>query len=269
MLSVAKTDGQVVYVTPSVQDTLGYTPEEFATRLPSPIHDDDLEQSSRVWRDVTKNPGREASLQCRVRHADGRWRWLECIGINASGDAAINGVLWSYRDVTERFAAEAELVASEERLRSMLEQTYDIFLVVDRDLNVTWANPQLTRTLGYEINEILGRSILENVHADDVDIAAENLLRALDGEVPDDPTVLRSLTKSGEWLWFDVVGADLLANPLVDGYVLCLREITHRHEVELDRRATEASACRCSWPWTTSVPGTRRSATCGASPSTS
>ena len=48
------------------------------------------------------------------------------------------------------------------------------------------------------------------------------------------------LAKSGDWLWFDVVGADLLDNPLVDGYVLCLREITHRYELELGRRATEA-----------------------------
>jgi diguanylate cyclase (GGDEF)-like protein/PAS domain S-box-containing protein len=37
-----------------------------------------------------------------------------------------------------------------------------------------------------------------------------------------------------------VVGANLLDNPLVAGYVLCLRDVTHRHALELEREATAA-----------------------------
>ena len=240
VLSIMSLTGDMIYVTPSVKPTLGYTPEEFMADIASLVHPDDVVGGQRVWNEVMAAPGGEGALRCRVRHADGSWRWLECIGINAADDPAVNGILWNYRDVTDQVNAETELMASEERLRAMLEQTYDIFLVISSDLKVTWANSQLTRTLGYQLDEILGLDILQNVHPDDVGPASENLLRALDGDVPDDPTIVRSLTKDGEWRWFDVVGADLLDNPLVDGYVLCLRDITHRHEVEIERRSTEA-----------------------------
>ncbi len=240
LLSVGSPEGELVYVTPTVRDTLGYEPEYFTSEIASIVHPDDARRVSRTWRDVLDTPGGENSLQCRLRHADGSYRWFECIGVNANDVAAIGGSLWNFRDVTEQMNAQTELLASEERLRSMLEQTYDIFVVVSRDHQITWANKQLTQTLGYELDEVMGIDILIGVHPDDVDAAATNLLRAIAGEVPDDPTLVRVLAKSGEWLWFDVVGADLLDNPLVDGYVLCLREITHRHEIELGRRATEA-----------------------------
>jgi diguanylate cyclase (GGDEF)-like protein/PAS domain S-box-containing protein len=240
LLSVASRDGRIVYVTPAVRDTLGYDPNDFVVDAVSLIHPDDLAQVGRRWERLIDQPSLQDTLQCRVRHADGTWRWFSCVGVNAIDDPAVNGVLWSFRDITEQIEAEAELLSSEERLRALLEQTYDIFLVMSRDLKLMWANPQLTRTLGYDVDEVVGLEILSVVHPDDVDVAADNLRRALAGEVPDDPTIVRAATKDGEWLWFDVVGADLLDNPLVDGYVLCLREITHRHEVELGRRAVEA-----------------------------
>jgi diguanylate cyclase (GGDEF)-like protein/PAS domain S-box-containing protein len=149
-------------------------------------------------------------------------------------------VLGVRRDITAQLDVERELAANEERLRSMLEQTYDIFLVISRNLEVTWANGQLTKTLGYSTDEFLGADILTYVHPDDVELAATNLASALEGRPPTDPTIVRSRAKNGEWLWFDVVGADLLDNPTVDGYVLCLREVTHRQEAELGRRATES-----------------------------
>jgi diguanylate cyclase (GGDEF)-like protein/PAS domain S-box-containing protein len=240
LLGVASAEGALVYVTPTVFETLGHTPDFFVENIASLVHPDDFARVNRTWRDVLATPGNEHAIQCRLRHADGSWRSFECVGVNASDDPAVGGVLWNFRDVTDQVTARAELLANEERLRSMLEQTYDIFLVVSREMKVTWANPQLTRTLGYELNEIMGVDILESVHPDDAGRASGNLVRALSGEVPDDPTVVRVVAKNGEWLWFDVVGADLLDNPLVDGYVLCLREITHRHELELNRRATEA-----------------------------
>src|SRR5690606_19187913 len=169
------TTGEMVYVTPSIKPTLGYTPDEFMAGIVSLLHPDDLDAGQRVWAEVMARPGGEGAIRCRVRHADGSWRWLECIGINATDQPAVRGILWNYRDITEHVVAEQDLLASEERFRAMLEQTYDIFLVVSQDMAITWANPQLTRTLGYETHEVVGQNILESVHRDDVDAATTSL----------------------------------------------------------------------------------------------
>jgi diguanylate cyclase (GGDEF)-like protein/PAS domain S-box-containing protein len=240
-LAIASAHGRLRFVTPSVRDVLGYALDTDApVDVLSWLHPDDVPLARRTWGELLDKPGSERSMRVRIAHGDGSWRSFDCVGVNALDDPAIDGVLWTYRDITAQLDAERELTANEARLRSMLEQTYDIFLVISRDLKVTWANEQLTKTLGYSTDEFLDRDILTYVHPDDIELAATNLARAIDGDPPADPTVVRSRAKNGEWRWFDVVGADLLDNPTVDGYVLCLRDVTHRQEAELSRRATES-----------------------------
>ncbi|WP_235979556.1 bifunctional diguanylate cyclase/phosphodiesterase [Rhabdothermincola sediminis] len=239
LLTVISGDGQPTYVTPSVTDSLGYSPEEFLEQLPTLVHPEDLDQARVAWMGVMAAPDARVAVTVRLRHADGSWRWVEAVGVNAVDHPAIGGVLWNYRDISDNVRAAATLAASERRFRTMLEQSYDLFLIVGGDLTIQWANPGTTTTMGYEPDEVTGLNVLDFVHPDDHELAARNLLAALAGTPPAEPTVVRARRRDGSWIWVDVVGADLRDHELVGGFALCLREVTHRQEAERRVRRSE------------------------------
>ena len=48
-------------------------------------------------------------LECRLRHADGSWRYVETALNNLFGDPSVRGLVLNSRDVSERRALEDEI----------------------------------------------------------------------------------------------------------------------------------------------------------------
>jgi diguanylate cyclase (GGDEF)-like protein/PAS domain S-box-containing protein len=239
LVSVVDAEGRTSFVTRSVTDVLGWEPETFAERAGGLIHPEDLPAMRSAWREVVDRPGNEVAAAFRLRHADGGWRQIEAVAVNALDHPALRGVVWDLRDVTRQREVEQELARSEERFRTMLERSYDVFVVVDTALAVRWTSARLTETMGWEPEEVLGRPVLDYVHPEDRDRAAHSLAEAMAGGRPEDPATVRARCRDGSWRWFEAVGADLTANEAVNGFVLCLRDVTHRQEAELARRAAD------------------------------
>jgi diguanylate cyclase (GGDEF)-like protein/PAS domain S-box-containing protein len=114
-------DGKTLYVSPSVERILGYTPKELLAFAPLDlVHPDDLE----IFKPSRKKPISErykhAPLEYRLRHKDGSYRWLEInFGSLRDGSGKIIGVQSAARDVTERRLAEQRLAEQAEELRSL------------------------------------------------------------------------------------------------------------------------------------------------------
>lgn len=107
---VHREDRSIAFVSPSVHDVLGYTPAEFtALSTPDLIHPDDLPGAAKtaVW--LRSEPGRSYRSELRVRHADRGWVWVEIVGRNLLHDPAVEGVVNTLRDVSERRAHQERL----------------------------------------------------------------------------------------------------------------------------------------------------------------
>ena len=110
LLLVTGPDGNGVYCSPASRRVLGAAPEEVVGR---PVND--LIQSA-DWPMVVEGLERlaetenaELTLELGMRHTDGSRRVLECRVRNPGTAAAVPGLVWSARDITERRALEQEL----------------------------------------------------------------------------------------------------------------------------------------------------------------
>lgn len=134
-VAIVSAAGVVQYITPSVTRLLGYAPREFVgTRVLELIHPEDRPRIGSLFDDLIAAPGSSGMTEYRHLHKDGSWRWMETAATNLLSDAAVEGIVANFRDITERKRVEEErsgLLAAEQAARQAAEtadRTKDAFL---------------------------------------------------------------------------------------------------------------------------------------------
>ena len=80
----------------------------------------------------------------------------------------INGVVMSFIDITERKQAEEALRNSEARYRTMIKQAFSGVAHGDLSGTITLVNQNLCDMLGYSEEELIGKTMSDLMHADDL-----------------------------------------------------------------------------------------------------
>ncbi|MFO7945070.1 MAG: PAS domain S-box protein [Anaerolineales bacterium] len=103
MITVVDKDGTVLYNSPSLEDVLGYTPEEHeGQKAFEYVHPDDLPDLARYLQERMDKSGESGRIEYRMKHKDGAWRAIESVGRNALDDPSVGGIVINSRDVTDR-----------------------------------------------------------------------------------------------------------------------------------------------------------------------
>ena len=109
-ITVLGADGAVLYASPSTERLLGHYPEAMlAMPVFDLVHPDDLERAVGILGALVSSTGASEPIDMRVMHADGSYRWIECIANNLLDDPVVAGIVVNVRDVTERRRAQDEL----------------------------------------------------------------------------------------------------------------------------------------------------------------
>ena len=170
--------------------------------------------------------------------ARGNRRWVRAMG-EAVRDASdrIVQIQGAFQDMTDRRWAEAALHASEARFRTVVQSSWDVFQLVGGDGTILYESPAVTRVLGYQPEEMVGRNALDFVHPDD----AAEIARTPDTLPPSEAhiKVLRIRHKNGSWRWVESYEVNLLDHPDVGAFAVNYRDITDRKETEESLRASE------------------------------
>ena len=120
--------------------------------------------------------------------------------------------------------------------QSLIENAVDIITVLDGDGIIRYESSSIECVLGYEPEELVGKSVLEFVHPDDV-ATVMNVFN--DGiQIPGCMLSLefRFQHKDGSWCDLESVAKNLLDQPAVAGIVLHSRDITERVRAEEELR---------------------------------
>ncbi len=129
-------------------------------------------------------------------------------------------------EAIHRARTHAELLASEERYRSLIENLNELVIETDINGNITYVSPNVKKLLGYEPEERLGNSIFQFVHPDDL----PNVMKSAKEGWQTGKTVVicRLKHKNGEWRWLECSGSKYQSETSTPFGIIVIREITER-----------------------------------------
>lgn len=113
----------------------------------------------------------------------------------------VTGGLAIIRDLSETARAEDELERSEELFRLAFEESPVGMVLCGRDYTIFRVNRAVCELLGYEEDELIGKTIAEITHPDDLDTSLEHAEKVFGGTVPAYSLPKRYVTKQGETRW--------------------------------------------------------------------
>ena len=199
------------------------------------VHPDDLAAATAAFAELADGRrGPEDAIVLRVGTTDGSYRYLETVGQDLRDHDAINGFVLNSRDITERHEAEEAVRQSEERFRALVQHTSDVIAVVDADGTLRYASPSVQRMFGYPYRSMLGTLATDLIHPDDLEQSLTALAEASQEPDAERQIELRLRHADGSWRHVEIIGSNRLADPVVNGIVLNVRDVTER------KRAGEA-----------------------------
>jgi len=101
---------KLLYVSPSVENLLGYDPDELTNvRAIDLLHPEDRERCKRVVTEALE-AGQRPRVEFRIRTKDGGYLWVESVGKELEGTGSRRELVITTRDISERKARERDLV---------------------------------------------------------------------------------------------------------------------------------------------------------------
>jgi len=141
------------------------------------------------------------------------------------------------RYAIERAAIQAELVSRERYFRALIEQAYDVIVVLDLEGHLLYQSPATERILGYPAEGFAHVNVLDIVHPEDRERTGAILRATPLGE----STIVqfRLRHNDGSWRVIEAVGRRMNDDPQA-GVIVNARDVTERARAEEELRAAEA-----------------------------
>ncbi len=235
---------ECLYVSPSVQTLLGYTPAELIGQQTfNLIHPDDQPILWAAYASALERKDLILPHQYRARHKAGHYIWLETVGkpLFQDGSDAVLEIITSSRDISARKQAEAAVRESEARYRLLAENLADIIMTFSLDRQITYISPSCEKLLGYLPAEVEGKAQSEFIPPEDYGRVVARTRQAVVAKEDSYTNEFRLRHKAGHYIWYEVrtrIVRESQTGNIVQ-FVSVLRDITERKEGEDALRESE------------------------------
>ena len=221
--------GTILDVNKKAAELLGMPAEKIIGIHQSQLHpEEEAEYYKEIFRShIQKGGGFESKVF--IQRKDGYKVPVEISAnvIEIQGKKVIQGI---FRDITEREKAEGLLKESEEKYRTMIENSNDLIWTLDKEGNFTYFNKKAEEVSGYKLTEWLGKSFAPLIPQDDLHRIKEIFIETINGNPKHyDVDIYR---KDGTLFSLSVNTAPIFKSDKIIGTVSFGHDITARKQTE-------------------------------------
>ncbi len=126
------------------------------------------------------------------------------LSVSTTNENPIPLHLVNVEDLQDLNQAKAQVEKSHARFREIIESVSDIYFIHDLAGHFTYLAPQVTKILGYPIENLLGHSLEEITHPDHLEPIETMLKQLIETQVPHDNIEMRVRHANGNWIWLSV-----------------------------------------------------------------
>jgi|GEM_PF-368119 len=231
--------GRALYISPSVREVLGFSPEELLGTDPFEyMYPDDVAAIQRETRRIAGSNDLHQLLEYRTRRKDGTYIWLQT-HIRPISDAhgRLVNLQTTSRDITDRKVAEEKLRESEKLYRLISENAKDLVALHTPEGAFRYLSPSIGEIMGYTPAEVLGAKPLDCIHPEDAEVVA-----AAFGDTASESHThqYRARHKLGHYLWLETQ-----MRPILDPFGRVAAVQTSTRDIT-NRKLAEQSVIRMS-----------------------
>jgi two-component system, cell cycle sensor histidine kinase and response regulator CckA len=186
--------------------------------------------------------GKTEEIEVRVPLPSGDTYYLTTAKPILNDFGAVETVICTSKNITERIHAEKALRKSEEKYRDLVENINEVIFTVDKSGLLTYISPAVESMLGYSPSEIIGKQVQDFIYKEDLQFVMDIFQKTLSGiRSPDEYRVYK---KSGEIFW--VYSS---SNPIFDEKGVCglqglITDINERKRAEEEKKGLEKKLAR-------------------------
>ncbi len=244
-----------VFYSKQLKAMFGYSEEEIGDTLDEwekRVHPDDIHKCLENIENHLNGDTDFYQNEHRMLCKDDSYKWILDRGkvVSWRSDGRPLRVIGTHTDITERKRAEAELLQKSEEIERFFIVALDLLCIADNHGTFLRVNRSWERTLGYSMEELVGKSFLDFVHPDDLQSTRQSMA-ALNDQIPVLNFTNRYRTNDGSYRFIE-----WRSYPSGDYIYAAARDITDRiqYEFELNNLAERLTLATESagigiWDW--------------------
>jgi len=164
VITIYEEEGQIRYISPSVQRIFGYSQQEMIGKSDQLyIKGEGQEIFENMFRRLLENPVESVTVQYLYQTKFNNEVWVETTGNNLLHDPAVSGIVLNSRDITERKRAEQE-ERMRSKMQSLSENSPDLITRFDQEGTFFYINPTIETYTGKKPDHFLHK------HLDEADL---------------------------------------------------------------------------------------------------
>lgn len=240
--------GEVLEMNQYLLDFFGYLEEEIKLKTFMELtHPEDLNSDVKFFNQLMEGKIDHYDMEKRYIHKDGHIIWGS-LTVSLVRDLEGNPLyaVSLVQDITENKKAEEQLKESEERFRKIFEESPLGMAIINLDNQlIIKVNFMLCRMLGYNEKELIGLTIPEITHSEDLENNMELLEKIIRGDIPFFTIEKRYTKKDKKIMWGNLTASiirDKNESPLYG--IGMIADITEQKEIENKLKESEEELLR-------------------------
>jgi len=229
MIYILDTQGKITYINPAAEKCSGMKKEKIIGQSYTlMLSSEDVSRIKDIFNRTLR--GERNNYEAKINKADGSSLILSVNTAPIYKDGKIIGTVSFAKDITEEKTSKNLLLDSEERYRTLVENSNDVIWSLDANGKFVYINKAAASISGYESSEVIGKSFIPMLFQEDVGSITNIFNQTMSGNVNKYET--RVIKKNGDVFILSVNTAPIFKNNRVVGTVSCGRDITEQKAQE-------------------------------------